>query len=154
MVRFGIYKHSELWVFLLSFLKKWFWELASKVWKSFHLKDHLAHINFLLVTLASKHKPIPLEFNPSIWSTAVVLFWYLQFSNTLISLFLEGLKWLVYQYTWGQVDTHSKWFSGFSLAQLKVVDDNLQSQYNMMVTMYRLVKTNAMQWQCWSLTLP
>ena len=43
--------------------------------KTFDLKDDLAHINFLLVTLAAQHKLISLEFNPSIWSTAVVLFW-------------------------------------------------------------------------------
>ena len=88
--------------------------------------SHLAHINFLLVALAAKHKPVPLKLNPSIGSTAVVLFLY-------ISLFLGGLKWLGYQYTWSQVDAHSKWLSGLSLAQLKVVDDNLQSQYNMVV---------------------
>ena len=45
-----------------------------------------------------------------------------------MSLFLEGLPWFCYQNTGGQVDTHSNWLSGLPLAQLKVVDDNLQSQ--------------------------
>ena len=55
---------------------------------------HLAHINFLLVALAAKHKPVTLKLNPCIGSAAVILFSYIldwfRFSQmTWLPVYLE-----------------------------------------------------------------